>query len=694
MKKWMSLAVCLVLLMLCGAAAASMVEIDPADKTGAITIGERTFTPVPVDQYNLIVPDGMRFESVSKKPGEISLVIRDQDNANDPGTNWLTAIAHTGTGWGDAQIIYQVKVPKFMQENASSIEPTYLLRVWGETPEDVASTFSYNEGNNDENTDYLQHIDGIDGWGVACEQNPWGDLMPIAENGMNVATSIPEIDYLIPQNCRDQVWFGWYDENKQPLGYQWIDVSIGHTVEDAFSTNVSNPVSPYDIIADSTKESTKSGSTVTYILPNPGDEAFTKVKVPVGATNYVVHGTLKSGDKASGPIPPDGYITLSTRRQGWDIHSEYWCITFTDPNGFEEMVSLTIKYQSSNNVLPWVGYESGFIPMAEADILIDNGAENAGYVLNYNVITGQLDGNFDGEAYGGAPGTVTISMRVPTDEIASYRVVGSGGNHLLGKGTHTTSELDDQFNREYPNGPLPVTGDSVVVDVSEPFRKIVPRDDDITIYIPDFRAKVDGHIDLYTVRWYKQDGTLFGGSTFYFWQTLQDFVLAQSYVDVLQLKDLKEEVTQPTVVVPNGQPFEDLKLAITAYITEGQDTWLYDLTLQNANGQPAKPNTPVWVYLPFPEGHTSGQKYKINHYTDGLYDSTNLSPAERLEVEETLYGLVFQTSSFSPFILSVDDSAPATPPRTGDHTPLAWLLAAAGVSACGMLLMRRKTRKA
>jgi len=77
MKKWIVLMIALLLaLMVCGTAGASGVRIPYRDVRDPE--GNRIFYPVESNQYNLILPKGMKLDSESYKPGEISVVIRDK----------------------------------------------------------------------------------------------------------------------------------------------------------------------------------------------------------------------------------------------------------------------------------------------------------------------------------------------------------------------------------------------------------------------------------------------------------------------------------------------------------------------------------------------------------------------------------------------------------------------------------------
>ena len=619
---------------------------------------EQTIQNMPAEQVGVILPDGLAAEEIICTDGMLRVMI------DDEATNWARAIAHTGTGAGDAQILWQIKTPAGVQTG------DYVIVVSAEDEADALSTLKYCE----EYGDYKQ-IQMIDGWQVACR----GDGMPYTERGVGIARSIPEMGYLNPQPYNELVYVGWYTsaaDGKMELinnTYQKLHISFTHTRSSAFQTNVFNAAPEERIQANAAGDSRisvlsqKDGS-VNYCLPEDGMEVQTAILAPDGAAFYSERANLKSGPaSANQPLAENRYAILSAGRYGREYNTSTRTVFFFDEQGgLLEEVSINIGYQAETALKPWPAFSDEMEVVPEERVQIANYAENAGFTVEYDAATGHLQGSYTGKTGNTAPGVLEVKVAAPEDAV-SCRIMIVGGNNLLGHDAGSVSGLNYEMDRIYPQGPESISAGYANIESQEIFQKIQPEDDHMTIYIPPMSASIPNHVKLYVYEWYDDWGDQIG-ATEYLWQTVGNFAIAERLIPVKQQKELTGPVTQPEIVVPNGKPFQGYSLKLTAYTTEATDAWFYDLTLVDANGQAAKPNTPVWVYLPYPEGHQTGTKYKLNHYTDGLYSGDDSGKAETIVIEETLYGLMFETSSFSPFILSVQ-AEETTPAPTAEPTP-------------------------
>lgn len=260
-----------------------------------------------------------------------------------------------------------------------------------------------------------------------------------------------------------------------------------------------------------------------------------------------------------------------------------------------------------------------------------------------------------------------------------------------------------ELDRGYPNGPQEVTASKAVVhqDSYKPFRQIKPgADPSITLYVPDPSAMVENFVQLYVIEWNYEEGN---PEYQYLYLTTEPFTAAQRAYAVSSITLLPRPVTHPTVVMEG-----DLRLLVTYYVTESDSAWHVELTLVDQQGNPVKPDGLVQVYLPFPEGHQPGDRYTLHHYTNGLYDESALNTYTALDIQETEYGLMFETDSFSPFIYSrvsedtpdtpdtpvTPDAPAARPPQTGDGAPLTLWLSLVQLSAAAALLLWRSRKTA
>lgn len=600
---------------------------------------------MPMEQVNAIVPDGLVLKNRTLANGSLTLVI------DDDSTNWARAIAHTGTGAGDAQVLWQIKVPSGVQVG------DYVIMVSGTDEADALSTLHYCEQYND-----YKKIEKIDSWQVACR----GDGMPHTERGVLVARSIPEMAYLNPQTVSETIYVGWYRQNSYDEmvlidnTYQKLDVSFQHTRSSAFKTNVFNAVPSERIKANAegnanvTVISQKDGA-VNYCIPESGINVMTGVLAPDGAVSYSVLSNLKSGPAAaSESLPADRYVLLGVSRGRQDANCGTQTVFFYDADGdVLDEVSINIGYQYAEQMLVWPAYNDQLNVVPESRVQIVNGAEKAGYSVAYDAESGHIKGSYTGKMGTNVPGMVEVKVAAPEGAV-SCRIHVAGGNNVYGHEAGSLAGLEYELEESHPQGPVEIQEGYVHTESYEAFQKIQPKDDKITIYVPPMSAGIPNFVELYAFEWYDEWGDRID-TIEYLWQTIERFSVAETLIPVKQEKDLNSVVTQPEIVVPNGKPFEGYQLKMVAYYTEGTNTWLYDLTMLDADGNAAKPNTPVWVYLPFPEGHKTDTKYKLNHYTNGLYDESNTGKSETLLIQETLYGLMFETSSFSPFILSVQE---------------------------------------
>lgn len=293
---------------------------------------------------------------------------------------------------------------------------------------------------------------------------------------------------------------------------------------------------------------------------------------------------------------------------------------------------------------------------------------------------------------------MTLRIKDPGWGAVGYRIYQLGSNGLLGPNGGSLDKMLLELDRGYPNGPEKVSSGAVAFEDSyQPFRVIKPgADPSITLYVPDPTAMVKNFVQLYVIEWTYNDGST---EYQYLYQTTEPFTVAQQTLAVSSVTQLPKPVEKPTVVMEGGS---DLRLLVTCYITESDSAWHVELTLVDQQGNTVKPDGPVQVYLPFPDGHQPGDRYTLHHYTDGLYDESALYTYNALEIQETEYGLMFETDSFSPFIYSrVSGETPVTPdapdaqlPQTGDDAPLTLWLSLVLLSAAAALLLWRSRKTA
>ena len=208
----------------------------------------------------------------------------------------------------------------------------------------------------------------------------------------------------------------------------------------------------------------------------------------------------------------------------------------------------------------------------------------------------------------------------------------------------------------------------------QPFEDCVFENDAAKPYYYSFgklfnRTKVEG-VYVYTVnntevtfadivifQWYDENKEIIKGEYFY--------LIKEPYVKISKTEALTEDPTEavekPTIVISNSATGKVVtngvlktEMPLQNAVDPNSDTrYLYmKLTyIDESTGLEVEPGTEgAVVYLAYPDGMTyeqaQGYTFKLYHYTD-----ENHVTHEEMELEATPYGLKFNTTSFSPFLL-------------------------------------------
>lgn len=158
--------------------------------------------------------------------------------------------------------------------------------------------------------------------------------------------------------------------------------------------------------------------------------------------------------------------------------------------------------------------------------------------------------------------------------------------------------------------------------------------------------------DIVIFQWYDEDENLIKGEYFY--------LVKNPYVRTVETDalstDPKAPVTNPTLVASDSKGNEVLRAEIPLQEDVDQNSntkyqYIKLTYIDKETGLEVEPGTEgADVYLPYPEGMTydqaQGYTFKLTHYTD-----ENHVTHENVTLEATQYGLKFNTTSFSPFLL-------------------------------------------
>lgn len=191
------------------------------------------------------------------------------------------------------------------------------------------------------------------------------------------------------------------------------------------------------------------------------------------------------------------------------------------------------------------------------------------------------------------------------------------------------------------------------------FKTELAGTDGMSIYTVN--ATMPGHAQIAIFEWYKQgDGGQF--------DRLKDeyvYLERNSYINA-RVDDIGTEVTEPvdlpTAIVIGANSSElighKFRCEIPLQKNAGNNYWYkyykLDLVDENGNVVDLPAGSKIKVYIPYPEGtdmNSGIQHFDVWHYHDenhGSHDSMRNNGVLKLEE----YGITFETTSFSPFLVS------------------------------------------
>lgn len=236
---------------------------------------------------------------------------------------------------------------------------------------------------------------------------------------------------------------------------------------------------------------------------------------------------------------------------------------------------------------------------------------------------------------------------------------------------------------------------------------------DLSIFTVD--RTMTGYADIIVLQWYDKDGKLIkiedkdgnekDGNYIY----LEKKPYVKATTAAVQ-ENIGSQVSKATLIIAGGSgSFNKFKAEYP--MQEQADAnnstkYLYmKLTYMDSNGNEIQPGSnKATVYLPYPAG-TSYESHKDVAFTLYHYKDENHTDKEEITLTPTPYGLMFETDSFSPFLLEYKPAGSAEnpdtpgstgdsyypsyhgpvqpvlvlPPKTGDITFFGWLRAMLGV---------------
>lgn len=526
---------------------------------------------------------------------------------------------------------------------------------------------------------------------------------------------------------------------------------------------------PYDVTIERGK--------VVYLYHSDAAEyrAVTLVTPPQGAVSFSWDNFTSGQSFPLVEKTPGGakYAEMQTTA-GWQgtaqINQED-VLRFYDAQG-KEMPGETMRcsfslYPRDNEF--WAYYDDHYTPFpcAASDtapgVSFENSAADAGLSYEYNSETGQVTidwskakDNVDAAALNGS-----LDVHItPPDGYGYYRFWWRGSNGWRGNmGTDGAAAMSVWNEMNQPGSEAcaiqsaPAAGG--LLDTLDAFRQVTPADNEnIRIYVPNMMS--EDMLIAMIVYWYQTPNASDTPLRQYLWYTHTGGMESTFVVPVADLELIKGNPhygTYPMFKGPNGHKDEwiNWKLMVTTYYQVGTNSRHYELKLVDENLLPVDPQYMVTIYLPYRDGLTyeiaTSKHFQLRHYTERLYEGSNEDGGGEhhlsgtpVEVTATEYGLMYETDSFSPFIVSwqdapvVDDPTPepsetpvvspspepsenpavtpspapsevpvntpapenppaAQAPKTGDPAPIVLWIVLLAASFAGITAMMRKTRK-
>ncbi len=359
------------------------------------------------------------------------------------------------------------------------------------------------------------------------------------------------------------------------------------------------------------------------------------------------------------------------------VGSEVYQLEWTRENGSKYLELITVYVIPDGDT--WM--EEHWVPAAagrtqpitdQSDVLADH--------LSYDADTGRWlfdihaegNPNLDDEAFG-----YPVFMITPP-EGATHYTVALWGSPIYSD--HLAETIEIQLQSDFDNNRLnPIEDDtnSLIWYDKElkklcytPCGKLLTRTaladtDGMSIYTVN--ATMPGHAQIAVFEWFKSDGEGGYDQIMFDGNKRGEFVYCEKNpylnVKVTDIKDaITAPVTEPTAVVLESTSTSLVGLKLRCEIplqkNAGKNYWYkyYKLDLVDENGNVVElpAGSKIKVYIPYPEGtdmNSKIQHFDVWHYHDenhGSHDSMRNDGVLKLEE----YGITFETTSFSPFLVS------------------------------------------
>lgn len=453
-----------------------------------------------------------------------------------------------------------------------------------------------------------------------------------------------------PQSGKVSWLIKWQDnEGNDHFHRVTFDVNVSFSGQGIKLTNASPANDRVKFDGREGAKGSYSDGTVRYMLAddfgyNTNGKTFTKLVRPSGnATKATVNGE-------TAPISEtDNAIELKLEARNNQSMTESFTVCWLDAdNKIIKTERITISNCPAGAGVPWQNY---WAPIDSKRINVqDNGLTSFFSYDNGKLLFEVTDSN------AGSLNANKLNELSQNDLI--YEITPpAGAKYFRMSGQHSPlydSSFADSTKEWLEKQPFEncVFEDGAAKPYYYSFGKLFNRTQVEGVYVYTVNNTQVTFADIVIFQWYNKDENLIKGEYFY--------LVKNPYVRTVETDALSTDptapVTNPTLVASDSKGKEVLRAEIPLQEDVDQNSntkyqYIKLTYIDKETGLEVEPGTEgADVYLPYPEGMTydqaQGYTFKLTHYTD-----ENHVTHENVTLEATQYGLKFNTTSFSPFLL-------------------------------------------
>lgn len=636
MKRRLGLGLALVLLLLCWCSAAFAIENSYGVEFH------------PMSEYTISLPDGLA--ATTTREGNV-LTIKIDAKASD----WAKVLADAKTSPQSASFIVQGTVPAGETATGSYSSGTSLR--------DKASADSAIEFTEWYITEWQS--DMMD-WSYTVNL---GQLDPVNSLFAPRATSSdwPETIMVCWINSADPDYryYEWLE-----IIIEWPGIDMTWPSTGAFSI-------PYRFIPAETMEPSKNlitsshleitdiqnGSIVYHILSDEVMNEQPQISLGFTAPEKAVRARLSTPYDAYDATVQNGIVTfIDIKSIDPSAFSESsFSLVWYDQNGKVVDYGFFILYTTLAEDAPWPNYVADWQPVPANRFTVQNGVANAGITYSYDESIGTIHTSHNGIIKVTGELDQFIVSVTPPEGAAYYRTTGQmSWSSFRGPQTWLADEVEWYISFNTPE--VYPASDNWQAKNDGMLRAV--QAGPATVYLPyDSFYRFGGGVSV--VYWYASkedaDNAPLNPMLKEFMCFTTDELATTEHTSMVEDE---ASITAPVkkIICIGKHPW---RLKVLHHPQKGERSRHYELQMVNETGAVQSLTEPVVFYMPFPEGIDPDKEYDY----DLLHFDSNYRQNVNVSVTTTPYGLRFEVSSLSPFVLSYEEVIPVTPTPVPTATP-------------------------